>query len=207
MHMHIRLATLFLLLVSALAGQGEVTGPFVLLIGPPGSGKSTQATQIGKGLGVPVVSVEQLIADNPEVFERIRRTTLSGMEPETDPVMNRLFQERLERGDLTGGLVLDGYPATKDHADFLAAMVRAGTLPRPLVVQLDIGDDVVFERTAGNPDISRESVAQRLKDYHREMGPLSLYFPAADIEVVNGMKKPKAVAKAINKILKKRFSK
>lgn len=203
--MHLRLVLLSLLLASVLVAQDAVGGPFVMLIGPPGSGKSTQATQISEMLDVPLVSVEQMISDNPQVFERIRRANLSGMEPETDPVLNHIFRDRMAQGDLSQGLVLDGYPATKNHADFLAEMVRAGSLPMPLVVKLEIGDDVVIERMSGVTDVSLESVQQRLKDYHREMDPISLYFPNAEIETINGMKKPKAVAKAIKKLLKRRF--
>src|SRR5688572_29794336 len=93
-------------------GQAEtkVEGPLVLFVGPPGSGKSTQATAAARLLKVPVVAVDDLISANKATFDKIRGSGISGMEPQTDPVLNRLFSERLEKGDLWSGMILDGYP-------------------------------------------------------------------------------------------------
>src|SRR5262245_10752600 len=106
-----------------LTGMGHaetiIDGPVVLFLGPPGSGKSTQAAAAARFLKVPVVAVEDLIAANKATFDRIRRSGISGMEPQSDPVLNRLFLERVQKADLARGVILDGYPATKDHADFL----------------------------------------------------------------------------------------
>ena len=190
-----------------LGAQQQINGPLVLFIGAPGSGKSTQGVLAAKKLGVPVVSVEELISNNQAAFKKIRRTGLSGMEPETDPVLNRLFAERLKKGDLANGAVLDGYPSTKDHADFLSKMVSEGKLPNPVVIQLDIPDHVVRKRMANQPGSTPASVEQRLKDYHREMGTVRLYFPNADITTIDGSKKIKVVTETINALLESRFKK
>ena len=199
--------TLAFLFSTLLGAQQEINGPLVLFIGAPGSGKSTQGVLAAKKLGVPVVSIEKLISKNRAAFKNIRRTGLSGMEPETDPVLNRLFAERLKQGDLGNGAVLDGYPATKDHADFLSKMVSEGKLPNPLVIQLAVPDHVVRKRLAKHPGTTPESVEQRLKDYHREMGAVRLYFPNADIITIDGSKKPKGITKKINALLESRFNK
>ena len=67
--------------------QQLVKGPVVVLIGPPASGKTTQAAAAAKYLNVPVVSVESLIRDNAAAFEKDRTKGLTGMEPETDPML------------------------------------------------------------------------------------------------------------------------
>lgn len=197
---------LALVFAAALAAQ-RIDGPFVLLIGPPGSGKSTQASLVAERLGVPLVSVEELIANNPEVFEKIRASGLSGMEPRSDPVINRLLEKRLKQGDLTQGAVLDGYPVTKDHCDFLAKLVEHGTLPNPFILELTVPDQIVRERLAGESGQTSASVEQRLKDYRREMSGFRFYFPTADLVVVDGAKTPEEVAEEIRFLLARRFRK
>ena len=203
--MRYRVVLLVLAFSTLLQAQPEMVGPFVLVIGPPGSGKSTQAKQIAATLRVPIVSDEELIENNPEAFEVLKKNNLSGMEPQTNPVLNRLFKERFQQGGLEKGVVLDGYPATKDHADFIAALVQAGELPNPLIVQLMVPDEVVRQRMAAGGGMS-EAVEQRLKDYHREFDVLELYFPDADLEKIDGNKTPEKVKANIAKLLKKRFN-
>lgn len=193
------------MLLCALAqAQTKVVGPVVLFLGPPGSGKSTQAAAAAKMLKLPVVAVDDLIKANPTVFQKIRSTGISGMEPQTDPVLNRLFAERLAKGDLARGMILDGYPSTKDHSDYLAKMVAAGTLPKVLGIELQVPDDVVLKRSEKAAK-SATSVEQRLKDYHREMDMVRTYFPDAEIVGVDGTGTPKAVEKEIHTLLRKRF--
>ena len=126
--MHNAMLVRSLFLIGILCGLGlaetKVNGPVVLFVGPPGSGKSTQAAAAARLLRLPIVAVDDLIKDNPSTFDKIRRSGISGMEPQTDPVLNRLFYERLEKGDLSRGMILDGYPSTKDHTDYLADLVK-----------------------------------------------------------------------------------
>lgn len=192
-------------LLGALYAETKVEGPVVLFIGPPGSGKSTQAAAAARLMKIPVVSVEELIKTNASTFEKIRKKGITGMEPETDPVLNRLFGERLEKGDLSRGVILDGYPSTKDHGDYLTSLIKAGTLPFPLVIELKIADETVLERTKKDGQ-NLASVEQRLKDYHREMDMIELYFPAVDIVRVDGTKTIPKVEADIAAILKKRFN-
>lgn len=193
------------ILSGVMCAETKVEGPVVLFVGPPGSGKSTQAVSAGKLLNVPVVGVDDLISGNKATFDRIRRTGISGMEPQTDPVLNRLFMERLEKGDLSHGLILDGYPSTKDHADYISELVKKGVLPTPVAIELQIPDDTVLKRTEKAGKDSRSSVEQRLKDYHREMDMIRLYFPAAEIITVDGTKSIRNVEKNVSDVLKKRF--
>jgi adenylate kinase family enzyme len=111
----------------------------------------------------------------------------------------------LDKGDLSRGMILDGYPSTKDHADYLAALIKKGVLPSPLTIELQIPDEMVFKRTEKTHKDARASVEQRLKDYHREMDMLRLYFPAAEIVSVDGTKSVKKVESDIRSLLKKRY--
>jgi hypothetical protein len=70
-------------------GEQLVKGPIVVLLGPPGSGKTLQAAAAAKYLNVPVVSVEELIKSNAADFRRARIPGITGMEPQTDPMLNK----------------------------------------------------------------------------------------------------------------------
>ncbi len=177
-----------------------------MFIGPPLSGKAEHAATASHLLNLPVVSADDLIKANESTFAAIRRTGISGMDPHTDPVLNRLFRERLEKGDLSGGMILEGYPSTKDHGDYLRSLITDGTLPMPLVIQLEIPDAVVLERAPKASGDSVASIDQRLKDYHREMDMLHLYFPAADVVHIDAAKPTQQIDGEIGRILKARFA-
>lgn len=194
-----------LILASLSFAQPIIQGPVVLIVGPPGAGKTTQAEILAKAYGLPAVTVEQLISANPDVFERIRRKGVSGIEPETDPVLNRLFEQRITQADAAKGFITAGYPSVKDHADFVAGMVKDNRLPSPIVVQLQVPEAEVRKRLAKDPKYA--NLDQLLKDYERELSILQLYFPNAEIHRINGRGRPAQVTKRIRDVLDKKIGK
>src|SRR4051794_3948004 len=96
---------------AALAFPMCAAGPIVLLIGPPGSGRTTQAEILKKERGMPVISADDLIARNRETFHRPKTDSLTGIDPHLDPALNKLVEEALKTADLSRGVLLDGYPA------------------------------------------------------------------------------------------------
>ena len=188
-------------------GEQLVIGPIVVLLGPPGSGKTLQSAAIAKYLNVPIVSVADLVTENAAELAKVQTRGITGMEPETDPLLNKFFEARIRTGDLMKGMVLDGYPNTKDHADFAAHLLEAGLITKPLIVHLRIPDSIVRKRLAGKTGQVPDAVEQRLKDYHRETTALKIYFPKADIVDVDGTKKPHAVTRNIESVLRARYQK
>lgn len=184
-----------------------MTGPVVVFLGPPGSGKSTQAAEAAKFLKVPIVSVEELVRTNAEELKKARRSGITGMEPETDPLLNKFFEARLKKGDLKGGVILDGYPNTKDQADFVAKLMDSGAISKLSILHLQVPDDVVRKRSAGKDGKSPASVEQRLKDYHRETMAFQVYFPQADVISIDGTKRQSTVAQEVRTVLKAKFGK
>src|SRR5690349_6811920 len=168
---------LILLAVAGVAGA-QSAGPLIVLIGPPVSGKTTQAQILQKERGMAVISVEDLIAQNREAFEKLRRPQIQGVEPRLDPIVNRLMDERLRSIDRSKGVILDGYPASKDQGDHLTALIAEFQFSRPIVLQLRVSDGEVRKRGRNR---GRQNIEQELKDYHRELDFAQTYFPQTSI--------------------------
>jgi adenylate kinase family enzyme len=145
-----------------------------------------------------VIAADDVIARNPERFQKNRTPSLQGVDPRLDPALNELVEEALRATDLSKGVVLDGYPASKIQGDFLARLLD---MPRAIVIHLSVPDDVVRKRLQKQ---NRPDLEQELKDYHREFDFIRTYFPEADIQTVDGTKSPSAVAKQIRNVIQSR---
>jgi adenylate kinase len=195
----------FLALAGILAGlfvAEAATRPIIVLLGPTGAGKSVQAARLQKAYGFSVISAEELIAYDPSMLARFKQPQIQGVSPRMDPALNKIFLKHLEKIDLGKGLVLDGYPASKDHADFLAKVAQDKGLGKALVIHLMVKDDDARQRMKGRDP---QRIEQALKDYHRETDFAKLYYTEADIVEVDGSKKPDEVAKEIRKIVDQRM--
>jgi len=122
-----------------------------------------------------------MIAANPKALST--RPGITGIDPRTDPALNSLFEAAIASETYRGGLIVDGYPATKDHIDHLRMLVTGGRLPSPVILQFDIPDEELRKRLGKKADNRFE---QLLKDYHREIDMISVYFPAATVIHVDG---------------------
>lgn len=176
----------------------------ILLIGPTGSGKTTQAEFLKKRFGIPAIAVDDLIQGNPAALAKNRRPGITPGPSQLNPAIDGLIAERLASLDLTKGVVLDGYPATKDQADHFATLVEKHDLPPPIVIQIDLPDDVARQRLKERRGIDDkpELIEERLKNYHREMDMIRSYYPQANIWTINGDKPAAVVSSTIEAILK-----
>lgn len=187
-------------------GLAAAQGRIIVLIGPPAGGKAAQAALLQKRYGLPVISADELIQSNPQAFAKLKDFRVDDLEPHSDPILNQLFREKVKSVDLAKGLILDGYPATKGQADYLAAFIKElGLVQEVTVFQLEVPDDVVRQRVkqGKSPSVDPKTFEQQLKDYRREMGFVQIYFPNATIHQVDGTKKPADISKAIQSILGK----
>lgn len=197
------LRRLVLLSALALAALAADKNWVIVLIGPTGAGKSTQAAFLEKRYGLPTISADELIIANPQALAKAQTPGIDPGTPQTSPALNQLVHDRLAALGTKKGFVLDGYPATKDQADHLQSMVQELGLPRPIVVLLDVPDKVARKRDKkrGRDDDTPAQVERRLKDYHREMDFVKLYYPEADIHTIDGTKSIEQVSKAIEAVL------
>ncbi|HEY7098340.1 MAG TPA: nucleoside monophosphate kinase, partial [Terriglobales bacterium] len=143
---------IFPLLLGSLRAQTTSPGtpptaaqPLIVLMGPPLSGKTTFAEQIGRDYGVPSISIEDLIRDNAAELDKLRGEGVSLAEMRYDPAMSRYLRERLKTTDMSHGLTLDGYPATLVQAEDLAKMFPDLNL-RLVALRLQVPDDTIRKR-------------------------------------------------------------
>ena len=174
----------------------------IILIGPPLSGKTTFADSIAHSYGVPSISIEDLIRDNAAELEGLRGEGVSLAEMRYDPAMSRYVRERLKTADLSHGITLDGYPATLFQAEDLAKIFPDLKL-KLIALRLQVPDDVVRKRaqTTGRESDRPQIIEQRIKDYHREMDSISVYFPNAKIVDIDDNQPEAQVWKAIQTAL------
>jgi len=120
-----------------------------VLLGPPGSGKGTQAAVLGQKLGIPKISTGDMLRAGTEAGTKLgleAKSYMSAGKLVPDEVVIGMVKERLAEKDTDGGFILDGFPRTTAQADALGALL--GTLGRPLdrVVQIDVPKEFLVER-------------------------------------------------------------
>ncbi|PPI49443.1 adenylate kinase [Rathayibacter iranicus] len=154
----------------------------VIMMGPPGVGKGTQAAVLASELGVPAISTGELfrahVADGSELGRRLRALVEAG-EYVPDELTNALVAERIDEPDARDGFILDGYPRTLAQVDALAQMLDERGTGLSRVVLLTADSDVVLARLharaaeQGRADDDPEVVRNRIEVYERETAPLA----------------------------------
>ena len=157
----------------------------VLLLGPQGAGKGTQAKRISEEYGIPhIASGEILRAEmnaGTELGRRVKDVYDRG-DLVSDDLMIELIRNRLEQPDTESGFVLDGFPRTTVQAEALDSMFTDIGRNLSVAFALQIPDEVAFERLRrraqleGRPDDTDEAIQRRLDSYHRETEPLIEYY-------------------------------
>jgi adenylate kinase len=164
----------------------------ILLLGPQGSGKGTQAKRIAAEYGVPHIATGDIlraaIADETQLGLRVK-PIVEGGELVSDELMTALIRERVEADDTRGGFVLDGFPRTLPQAEALDAMLREIDRELSVVFELQISDEVCVgrllnrAREEGRTDDTPDVISRRLELYHVETEPLVEHYRAQGIVV------------------------
>jgi adenylate kinase len=157
----------------------------VLLLGPQGAGKGTQAKRISAEYGIPhIASGEILRAEmdaGTELGGRVKDVYDRG-DLVSDDLMIELIRNRLEQPDTEAGFVLDGFPRTTVQAEALDTMFNDIGRNFSVAFALQIPDEVAFDRlrrraeVEGRADDTDEAIQRRLDNYHRETEPLIEYY-------------------------------
>src|SRR2546423_359527 len=157
----------------------------VLLLGPQGAGKGTQAKRVSAEYGIAhIASGEILRAEmqaGTELGRRVKDVYDRG-DLVSDDLVIELIRTRLEQPDTDSGFILDGFPRTTVQAEALDAMMSEIARSFSVVFALQIPDAVAFERlrkraqVEGRADDTDEAIQRRLENYHRETEPLIEYY-------------------------------
>ena len=169
----------------------------LIILGPPGAGKGTQAARIAERLGIPAISTGDIfrsnIKDQTELGRRVQSILASGGYV-PDEVTNEIVEDRLSWDDATDGFLLDGYPRTSGQVDALDAMLARHGHALDAVIELEVDEDAVVERllkraeTEGRADDTEDVIRERQAIYHQVTAPLSELYELVGLLVkVDGM--------------------
>jgi adenylate kinase len=154
----------------------------LIILGPPGAGKGTQAARIAENLGIPAISTGDIFRAN------IKNETPLGLQVKeilasggyvSDDVTNAIVEDRLAEDDCAPGFLLDGYPRTLAQVEALDGMLATQGSSLDHVLELTVDDDAVVARllkraeSEGRADDTEDVIRERMAIYHRETKPLS----------------------------------
>ena len=124
----------------------------LILLGPPGAGKGTQAKRLAARHGIPQLStgdmLREAVAKGTEIGKRAKAVMDAG-KLVSDEIVNGIVAERIGEADAASGFILDGYPRTLEQADAVSAMLAERDAPLDAVVELVVDDELLVERVAG----------------------------------------------------------
>jgi adenylate kinase len=190
----------------------------VILLGPPGAGKGTQAKRLEEARGMVQLSTGDMLraarTSGTEMGRRVAEVMERG-QLVTDDIVIGLIEERLAAG-APGGFIFDGFPRTLRQADALGALLARRGMKLDAVIELVVDDAALVGRivkraeeaqAAGQPvrkDDTPEVFEVRLREYYKSTAPLiGYYWAKGDLVQIDGMAEMDAVARAIIKVLDK----
>lgn len=130
----------------------------LILLGPPGAGKGTQAKLLSVELGVPHISTGDMFRDHKARGTDIGRQVQAIMDAGglvTDDITNAMVKDRLSRSDVEPGFILDGYPRTVGQAEFLDDLLRSAGRSIDRAVSYVVAEETVVERISGRRSCPR----------------------------------------------------
>lgn len=124
----------------------------LILLGPPGAGKGTQAQRLVEKHGIPQLSTGDMlraaVAAQTEIGKRAKAVMDAG-KLVSDEIVNAIVSERIDEPDCQNGFILDGYPRTLVQADATTKMLAEKNMPLSCVIEFSVDDDVLVERISG----------------------------------------------------------
>lgn len=169
----------------------------LLIMGPQGVGKGTQAAKLAEHFGIPAISTGDIFRynlKNQTELGKQAQAFIDKGELVPDELTNSIVKDRLAMDDAQGGWILDGYPRNASQVEALDTMLEELGTPLDAVVALDADHDVLMERMMkraeieGRADDTPEVIAKRLEVYAAETAPLlNIYADRGVLVKINGV--------------------
>lgn len=185
----------------------------LILLGPPGAGKGTQATRLMDKYGLVQLSTGDMLRDaiakGTELGKKAKSIMDAGKLVE-DSIILGMIRERLVDGNRKNGVILDGFPRTITQAEELDAMLADMELGIDHVIEMQVDEQMLADRIVKRAaeseqvrdDDTVEVLQQRLKVYHDSTAPIIPYYrDKGALSVVDGMQTIESVASAIDDII------
>ena len=185
----------------------------LILLGPPGAGKGTQAKILVEAYGIPQLSTGDILR------AAIAATTPLGLEAKaivdrgdlvSDTIVNGIVSQRLDAEDCKPGFILDGFPRTIAQAQALDGMLKDKGVPLDAVIEIKADADVLVQRVinrakesgGARADDNEEVLRKRLDVYKEQTAPLVAFYATTGLlRTVDGMDPVETVTKAIRAAL------
>jgi adenylate kinase len=153
----------------------------IVLLGPPGAGKGTQAVKLAEKLGVPQISTGDLFRNNIGAGTKLgleAKKYLDAGDLVPASLTNALVDDRLNDADVAGGFILDGFPRTVEQAEALKEMLARRNLALDAVVEFRVPEEELVSRLEGRgrADDTEDVIRNRFKVYRDETAPLLSYY-------------------------------
>ncbi len=187
----------------------------IILLGPPGAGKGTQAKVLEETHGIVQLSTGDMlraaVAAGGELGQEAKAVMDAGrLMP--DDIMIQIISERIDQPDCANGFILDGFPRTTAQAEALANMLSEKGLKLDFVVEIAVDDEILVDRintrVAEMPEAERrsddnaETLRKRLGVYHEQTAPILPFYRDRDmLKQVDGMQSIEEVTKQIEQVV------
>jgi adenylate kinase len=183
------------------------TGKGLIFLGPPGSGKGTQAQILSEALHIPHISTGEMLR------EAIANQTPLGQQAQTyvdkgdlvpDSLLLGLIKERLNEADAQNGWILDGFPRNVAQAEFLDKLLQELNKFSEQAINLDVPDEVIIERLLlrGRKDDNEATIRRRLEVYREKTQPVLDYYHQHDrLSSIDGNRQPQEVTSSLREVV------
>ncbi|MDJ0598073.1 MAG: adenylate kinase [Crocosphaera sp.] len=183
------------------------TGKGLIFLGPPGSGKGTQAQELSKELNIPHISTGEMLR------EAIAKQTALGQKAQAyvdkgelvpDELLLGLIEERLNEEDAENGWILDGFPRNVPQAEFLDQLLQKLDKFSEQAINLEVPDEVIIDRLLlrGRKDDNEATIRRRLEVYREKTQPVLDYYRQQDrLSSVDGNRKLQEVTKTLKTVV------
>lgn len=186
----------------------------IILLGPPGAGKGTQAQLLTERHGIAHLSTGDMlrsaVASGGDLGQRAKKIMDDG-QLMPDELMIKMISERIEQSDCAKGFILDGFPRTVPQAEALDTLLEGKGLPLDAVIEIKVDEEELVSRIEtrineseqARSDDTVDTLRRRLEVYHEQTAPILPYYRDKGIlKTIDGMKPIDEVTEQIEGILK-----